>query len=195
VRPNFFVGFPLTDSWVPRAIAGIPPGLRTFYGEDVHITIAFLGPCGDEAAWAAWQVFAGDHPAALFRNEPAIALELGAIEPFGPPSLPSALSVIPTDPHGPVTVFLARYRDAILAAAGLPAEQRLPRPHATIARFPRNAKPAQREAGLRWAAAAPPLLERVTVREVALYTWTEDRSQMLYRIVARRALRESPTWD
>ncbi len=186
--PNYFIGFPLSDGWVARAIEGIPPGLRTFRGEDIHITIAFLGACGEERALRAWYALAGDDGAPRGDLGPAFSLELGGVEPFGPPHAPSALSIVPQPLENPARDFLARHRDATLEAAGLRSEGRPPRPHATVARIPRGASDELRAAALRWAAQVPALGERVTIDEIALFTWTENRAEQLYRIIARRPL-------
>lgn len=185
--PNFFIGLPVSDGWVGRTVHGAPDGLRTFWGDDIHVTLAFLGPCGHQAAQAAWHALVGDRDQPL--DEPVIRAELGPIEPFGPPAQPSSLSVVPVDPDGPMTALLARHRDRLRQAAGLNPEGRPPRPHVTVARIPRNAPPGLRQAAIDWASAQPPVGVTVVLGEVALYTWNEDRSQLLYHIVERRPMR------
>jgi 2'-5' RNA ligase len=190
--PNFFIGFPLPDHWVERATTGLPAGIRTFRGEDIHITIAFLGACGAEAASEAWRVFAGDHSDALVRNEHSFEVELGRVEPFGPPTKPSSLSAVPVAHSVEAAQFIERHRAAIRNAAGLASEDRPARPHATIARIKRNAREGERDSAVRWALAVPPLGVSLHVGDVALFTWTQRRDVQLYHIIARRALLPAP---
>ena len=185
MRPNWFIGLPLIDDWVQTAIAGIPEGLRTFWGEDIHMTVAFLGAVSPEAAEAAWRAVAD-------RDDLGEPWEfvLGKTLPFGDPKCPSSLSVVPTPETATrTTEFLRDHRNTARLAAGLKPENRTARPHATIARIKRRAPSELRSAALEWAASKPPLDVRVRVEEIALYTWTEDRSELLFRIVDRRPLR------
>ncbi len=184
-RPNWFIGFPVTDRWVPGAVAGLPPEIRTFRGEDMHITIAFLGPCGETSANAAWQALRNVAPAHL--GAP-FELPLGAVLPFGNPERPSSLSVVPTVADNPATTFLERHRNTLRAAAGLSLDHRPVRPHATIARLPRRGPQPLRERALAWAAERAPVNVTVQIDEIALYTWTDFRERQLFYIVDRAPL-------
>lgn len=188
VKPNWFIGIPLVDDWVPRALTGVPRGLRTFRGEDIHITIAFLGAVGSERATAAWDAMIHDSDGARRTLVAPFDVTLGRVLPFGQPSQPSSLSVVPQYEAGPCTEFITRHRNRLRIAAGISQETRTVRPHATIVRIKRRAVPAVRQAALDWAATVPPLNEIVTLREVALYTWTDDRREQLFRIVQRAPL-------
>lgn len=188
MRPNWFVGLPLDDGWVPRAITGIPPGLRTFDGEDLHVTVAFLGDVDADAAYRAWRTVI-EHDDGTPRDlGPAFDLTLGGVLPFGPPAQPSALSVVPAEGDSACLDFIAAHRDRALRAAGCPSDRWPIRPHATIARIGRKATDEARAEALAWAAGVPPLGVTVQVSEVALYTWTDDRRKQLFRIVERRGL-------
>lgn len=187
-RPNYFVGFPLPDFWVENALLGLPPGLRTFRGEDIHITVAFLGACSDEQAHAAWLATIGIDGDSPLADEHPFEVELGRIETFGNPAQPSSLSAVPVDADGPATTFLARHRDRIFHAAGRPPDARPPRPHSTIVRIPRKAPPELRAAAIAWAEQVPPLRIVVPINEIALFTWTDHREIQLYHIIARRPL-------
>ena len=41
-RPNWFFAFPLDGAFV-LTLPELPPGLRRYHPEDVHLTLAFLG--------------------------------------------------------------------------------------------------------------------------------------------------------
>ena len=185
MKPNWFIGLPLSDHWVAGALVGVPSELRTFKGEDIHVTIAFLGAVGEEGAGDAWSLVRRGAD----ELGPPWRLTLGAILPFGDPKRPSSLSVVPTPATSAYTTsFIARYRNPLRVAAGLSEETRSVRPHATIARIKRRAPDALRARSLEWAAGVPALNVDVSVREVALYTWTEDRREQLFRIVERVSL-------
>jgi 2'-5' RNA ligase len=79
-------------------------------------------------------------------------------------------------------------RDALTEAASARREQRPAKPHITIARPRNRATDADREQGLRWAEGLD--LRSVSARldRIALYTWSEDRRQRLFRIVTERPL-------
>jgi 2'-5' RNA ligase len=152
------------------------------------MTIAFLGAVGEERAHNAWasMIHAEDgSPRALVAP---FELTLGAVMPFGQPSQPSSLSVVPKDEHGPATQFITKHRNRLREAAGISLESRAVRPHATIVRIKRRAAPDVRESALSWAASVPSLDTVVTLSEVALYTWTDDRREQLFRIVERSPL-------
>src|SRR6187397_318046 len=51
-RPNWFFAFPIDGRFV-LDLPAPPPALRPFHPDDVHLTLAFLGGCGEEAALAA----------------------------------------------------------------------------------------------------------------------------------------------
>jgi 2'-5' RNA ligase len=186
MKPNWFIGLPLRDHWVSTAVGGIPQGLRTFRGEDIHMTVAFLGAVDPEQARAAWLPFSESSRRDL---GPAWDLVLGRTLPFGDPKCPSSLSVVPTpETAAKTTEFIGLHRNPIRTAAGLKPEMRTVRPHATIARIKRRAPVPLRTAALAWAELRPPLDVRIQVSEIALFTWTEDRGRQLFRIMERRSL-------
>ena len=67
-------------------------------------------------------------------------------------------------------------------------EKRPPKAHVTIARPGRGASEVRRQEGLKWAASLD--LTPITARldRIALYTWSEDRQERLFRIVTERSL-------
>src|SRR5688572_27881196 len=91
LRPNWFLGFPIDGAFL-LDLPPVPPALRRFHPEDVHLTLAFLGGCGEEAALAALS--------ALDRRlevEPlrALPVSLGEVVPMGGSSKTySALSAL-----------------------------------------------------------------------------------------------------
>jgi RNA 2',3'-cyclic 3'-phosphodiesterase len=101
----------------------IPHGARATHPEDLHLTLAFLGPLSSETLGCV------ERAADEVRCSP-FALEIDSVGYFararvlwcGPSSPPDALSALVADLQGR------------LAACGLPADPRPYRPHMTIAR-------------------------------------------------------------
>lgn len=180
VRPNWFLGWPVDPgAWFAPLVADAPRALRRFHPDDLHVTLAFLGPVEEEAARAAW---------ALAETLPLTALdgELDRVEGFGNPRAPSALSV---EIRGEaIRDAIAAFQGPLLAVAGAPPERRPPRAHCTVARPRREAGHAERAAGLAWARRLPPLGLPVRLDRLALYTWSLDRRERQFRVVASRAL-------
>jgi RNA 2',3'-cyclic 3'-phosphodiesterase len=186
MKANWFVALPVpAEPWFERAFertSGPPPGVRLFHPDDLHLTVAFLGSVGEEAARRAFTE-ARDFPLT------ALEVELGAVVPMGNPRRPSALSARLTHGEREVARAITSVRDAVCDAAGAPREHRPALPHLTLARPRRTATYAERVAALRWAAALELGAPRVQLSEVALYTWSEQRSERLFALVERVSLR------
>jgi 2'-5' RNA ligase len=186
-RPNWFVGLPVDGRFLASHVTPPPRGFRAFHPDDLHLTVAFLGPCGDEAALRA--LAALDEALASDPSLRApIETSLGEVVPMGDPRRYSALSALLVAGRAETEARMAALRDPLADAAGSRREVRPPKAHVTLARPSRTASPADRRAGLAWAGALA--LEDVHVRldRVALYTWSLDRGSRLFRIVAARAL-------
>jgi 2'-5' RNA ligase len=179
MKANWFLGVPVPGD---RAIelAGSPPeGVRLFHAADLHVTIAFLGACGEERARAAWS--------ALAWPLGPIDASLGAVVPMGSPRQVSALSALVEDGRGEVERAIGAVRDVICAAAAVPPDPRPPKAHVTIARLGRRTTPRQRRAAVAWARGLALAGLRVRLESVALYTWDETRLVQLFRAVEVRA--------
>jgi 2'-5' RNA ligase len=183
VTPNWFIGLPLSGAhWFAEAISDAPPSVRTFHPEDLHMTIAFLGDCGAEAALASWKTLALPHDAQ------SLTIGLAGIEPLGNPQRPSALSVVLKEGKTAAVTLIAILREPLQRAAAAPLDQRPPLPHITVARPARNADAAQRRAALNWAKTKPAIDFSLTLTHIALYTWTKQRTVRQFRIVKERLL-------
>jgi len=183
---NWFIALvvPEQAGWIQAAI-GLPSGVRCFHPGDLHITVAFLGPVGEEQARAAWQ--------ALNRSShPAIPVAAGEWLALGHPSRPTAFGLGLSEGREPVAEVMRQWGAEALAAAGRPGERRPPLPHVTLARPTRRGGEAARAAMQQWITAAkipgsPALLEHL-----ALFTWAENRQQRLFRVVVQRRLDGAP---
>lgn len=184
-RPNWFFGFPLDGAFV-QGLPPLPGGLRLYHPDDVHLTLAFLGGCGEDGAERA--LAALDARLAL---DPPLATEvtLGAVVPMGGSRRHySALSALLDAGREAMTATLTAYRDALTEAATGRREARPAKPHVTIARPKRRATEAERAAGLAWAEALDLSDVRARLDRIALFTWSERRLDQLFRIVAERRL-------
>ena len=209
--PNWFLALVVPEEpALTQLLVDLPDGVRPFAAADLHITVAFLGPCGQERALLAWQAIAP-------LRHPAIAVVSGGWRAMGPAGNPSAyaLTLEPDAVLNPsqdpdqnqsrdhnqamdrgqnlTAALIERWRQPALAAAGLPPERRAALPHITLAR-PRWRGVGQHRAGLEawWQQAAGPRAPRpqhgLILREIAIYTWAADRQHQLFRIVIRRPL-------
>lgn len=183
---NWFIGLvvPEQAGWIAVA-SGIPPGVRRFHPLDLHLTVAFLGPCGAERAQAAWQ-------ALVQERHPSITAEAGSWLALGSPRRPSAFGLGLGRGHSNTAALMAHWGPAALAAANRPAEQRAPLPHITLARPTRRGGDAARAAMEGWIAQAPTPTTPAQLEHLALFTWAADRTERLFQVVAQRRLDGEP---
>jgi RNA 2',3'-cyclic 3'-phosphodiesterase len=184
-RPNFFFAFPVDGQFVQQLPA--PPAFfRLFHPEDVHLTLSFLGGCGEIAAQRA---LAALDEALARQPPPSVEISLGRVVPMGPARAYSALSALLERGREPTAELITSLRDVVGEAALGRREQRAAKPHVSIARPRTNATEAARQAGLAWAAQLAQLGVRASLTRIALYTWSEgNRRERLFRIVAERSL-------
>ena len=163
----------------------LPAGFRRFHPNDVHLTLAFLGGCGESAATAA--VAALDEQLRRAEYTP-MEISLGPVVPMGARRAYSALSALLGEGRDRTAEYLAALRDPLCAAASAKLDDRTPKPHVTLARPLRKASSTQRGAGLLWAAELTLDTVRLKLDRIALYTWNEPRTEQQFRIVTERAL-------
>jgi len=183
-RPNWFFAFPLDGAFV-LTLPELPPGLRRYHPEDVHLTLAFLGGCGEVAALRALATL--DELLVALKPKP-IEVSLGAVEAMGSPRAYSALSALLDQGRHETEARIGEMRDALTDSANGRRDRRKPKAHVTLARPRHRATDAQRAAGLDWARGLDLRGVHATLDRVALFTWHEQRGERLFQPVATRKL-------
>ena len=159
----------------------IPPAparVRVFALSDLHVTLGFLGTVQEAEARKAWELL---DTFSCFRT---VSGSFAGVVPLGNPRKPSALSAMIDVGREALSEMIAQTKGPILAAAGAPEDTRPPLPHMTVARIQRRANAVERRKALRWAEQIELGGASFTSASVALYTWSDDRQERLFRIVA-----------
>jgi 2'-5' RNA ligase len=184
MRPNWFFAFPLDGRFV-LDLPELPATFRRYHPDDVHLTLSFLGGCDERAARNAMEAL-DDALAATAVS--SIDVALGEIVAMGPRTRYSALSALLSAGRVETERCIAALRDVVSEAALGKRERRPPLAHVTLARPGRAASAARRAEGLAWAAQQRLDTVRARLSRIALYTWSDDRRERLFRIVGERAL-------
>jgi 2'-5' RNA ligase len=184
-RPNWFFAFPLDGAFV-ETLPAPPKSIRRYHPDDVHLTLAFLGGCGEPGALRALAVLderLGGTPL------PVVEIALGEVVPMGRSrSGYTTLSALVGRGRDEATRLLATERDPLHEAATGRRPSRPAKPHVTLARVRGRASAESREAGVAWAAALDLGEVHARLERIALYTWSAVRRERLFRIVAERRL-------
>lgn len=159
------------EGWFHRVVDP-PRGVRRLAAEDLHVTVAFLGRCGEERARAAFAL------APRFVLEDRV-IGLGPVVAMGK----SAIATLVVEGAPGIRRGTLACRDAMTDAAGAPPERRPPRPHLTLARLERQAGAAERQAAMRWAAGLDISGARPDIDRLALYASHPDPGEVRYRIL------------
>ncbi len=168
VKPNWFIALPFrAEPWFDRLPAP-PSAMRLFHPEDLHATVAFLGAVDEAAAHRAFD--------ALAIELAPIDVTLGAVIAMGDPKRYSALSALFDRGRDAVETAMGDCRERAWSAAAAKPDRRGPIAHVTLARPDRRASERERRAGLAWASALAIEPVEVRIDRVALYTWSDDRT-------------------
>jgi 2'-5' RNA ligase len=176
---NWFAAIPVT---LPvDALAEMqrqaPAGLRWFAPEDLHLTVAFFGRFHEERMPAVIEA-----AAAIPRFQ--IIATIGHLRPLPSARRFSALSFDLEQGGAEAVEVMQRHHGSLMTKAGVPQDTRPSLPHITVARPSRSASQTERRAILKWAEAVPPPTVAVTLTEIAIYGWAEDRSLRQFRRLA-----------
>lgn len=171
---NWFIALPVPAArWFDR-VTGAPPGVRVFHPDDLHITIAFLGPVEQQAAESAF---------AEAPRWPAGPLEatLERIAALGNPRRPHALAAHVGDGADSLNRAIAAVRRDMCERAGATPDDRPPLAHVTLARVGRSARNAERKRALAWARDIELGSPRLRLSRLVLYRGCDDPGERLFR--------------
>lgn len=180
MRPNWFFAFPIDGRFV-LDLPDLPPTFRRYHPDDVHLTLSFLGSCSEDAALRALAALV-----AALRASPVSSIDvaLGVVVPMGSRGRYSALSALLSEGRLEAEHCIGSLRDILSEAALGKRERRPPTAHVTLARPGRHSSEARRAEGLIWASQQRLEGVRARLSRIALYTWSEQRRERLFRIVS-----------
>lgn len=183
-RPNWFFAFPVDGAFV-RELPAVPKLIRLFHPDDVHLTLAFLGGTGEEPARRALGVLD-----ASLADKPLAALDvtLGDVVPMGSPRRYTALSALLDEGRAALVACLTELGGLLCETALGRRPSRPAKPHVTVARPRPRASEAARAEGLAWASGLELGGVRRRLDRIALYTWSDQRTDRLFKIAAERKL-------
>jgi 2'-5' RNA ligase len=184
VRPNWFFAFPIDGRFVLE-LPEPPTALRRFHPDDVHLTLAFLGGCGEAAAERALGVLDERLRTA---PPPPFDVTLAEVVPMGSAQRYTALSALLGQGRGEVAACLTELGGLLCEAALGRRPTRAAKPHVTVARPRRRATDADRAQGLAWAKKLELGGVRPRLERISLYTWSDLRRDRLFKIVTERTL-------
>ncbi len=178
MEANWFIALPFPPASLPgEELTRLPAGTRAFDPEDLHVTVAFLGAAGEQRALRAWRRLE-------INDALPLPTTIGPRAVFGAPRRPSALGLDldTASGDGALTRFIAAWRDALRATAGLAPEQRQVRPHVTLGRPPRRCDADWEHALAAWID-QPTLHTPVRLERIALYTRAAPGGRRRFREV------------
>jgi 2'-5' RNA ligase len=181
---NWFFGLPVDGSLLAR-LPPPPSGLRLVHPDDLHLTLAFLGPCPEARAERALEELDRRWPSV---GCAAFEVRLGAVVPLGAARRYSALSALLEQGREQAERLIAALRDGLCQAAGARTDARPPKAHLTLARPERDAPSAARQAGLEWARTLDLTAAPVRIDRIALYGRAAGGGGRRYRAVHERRL-------
>ena len=176
MKPNWFIGLcPDTTEWLAALLVDKPKRVRGFHPNDLHITLAFLGNCSPINAQQTWEhaTKIPPHATTIISNQ---------LKPMGNPKRPSALSLT-FQQDEIISQWISTYRGALLQQAGARPDNRPPLPHLTIARPQRRITDKQRANAVEWSQSIVVPSIPISFSTMALFTWSVDRKEILFRKV------------
>jgi len=176
---NWFLGWKPSGplDWIADLRHGAPHAIRWFHPEDCHVTLTFFGRLTEEKIREICERLAASSPQ-------SITATIG--KPLLLPSSRRFSALSFSVESEALRNAIAEQRDEWMVLAGLPPESRDPLPHLTFARPDRRGSSAQLRAIRKWMEElCPPRGFAVTFEGPVLFTWSDDRTQGQFKIVAR----------
>lgn len=182
MQPNWFFALPVTMPFLPQILRGMPESCRGFAVEDLHMTLAFLGPLAPTKVAAMVELLETIEGAPF-------QISLGELLALPTAKRPSAFAFGLNQGRDEAVALMERNRDALLAAAGARPDARPALPHITVARPMRSYGAQGIRQALSWSQTLIPPSDTLIVDRVALYTWAEDRRVQQFQRVAEQPLK------
>ena len=158
-----FLAYPVpADPALRRLIGDIPAPFEAVHFDDLHLTLAFLGPQSPASLEHVWR-------AVMTTPPPPVQLEGQALEGFGHPQRPRTLA-LSFAPAPRLLDWLNDNLGDLLRLSGRPAETRSPKPHVSLARLSRQAQVAKET----WTGLPDPTACHLTLNHLALYGRQRD---------------------
>jgi 2'-5' RNA ligase len=182
MKANWFLALPVpTDTWFDTLIYDLPETCRAFHPTDLHLTLAFLGPMLPQKQGQI---------EALMANITAqtITASFDHFLPLPSEKRLSAMTLSLAQGRQQVADLMRQHRTPLLEAAGARPDHRDPLPHATFARPIRKYGAQGRQAALHWMAEKQVPETSFKLEKIALYTWSEQRPTLQFKIVAEKDL-------
>lgn len=177
---NFFVALAVPDGpYRQRLIEDAPADLGFHHPDDLHMTVAFLGKIGEEAALAAFDEVVGAVDA------PPIAATLDTVKVLGRNG--TQVTLIPSDGNEEAAALMSAIKDPLELASGREPSERAPLPHVTVAE-PLVSASKRKEAAVAWAQNASPTPAPMTIDTVGLYVRNKGPGKPAYTLVKSKKL-------
>lgn len=187
MKPNWFVAFPVAaDAWFAPLVKDCPDQCHAFADSDLHLTLAFFGALEPNAV---------DKVRAFLPNiqAPRLHFRFDQVLLLPPAKRFSAVCLGLGEGHAAVAAVMAEWRNVLAEVAGIAPETRTPLPHVTIARPKRKYKQQSQTAAAAWAEQLQPPEQLMTLDRLALYTWSDQRPRIQFRIDREQPLNGKTT--
>ena len=179
MTPNFFVAVPIDGRrWYDQRFQPPFEHIWAVHPKDLHLTVAFLGSVTEQEAKRGFSVCKSE-------AIEAFSMTLSTVLPLGKPGPFSALTLGLDEGKEEAYHLLKTWRKPMMEAAGLAPETRVPLPHVTVTRTRKQAGKSEKQAALKWLKSLMLKPIPVHARELALYTWAEERTEARYIMIDR----------
>jgi 2'-5' RNA ligase len=174
---NWFAAFKVESSqWYQDIAAKIPPEIKLFHPDDLHMTISFLGNYNDEKL-----------------EDVKKAIESTFFKPFNLYAhrfilLPkesnfSAFCLEFDSSESGLYLQIEKSRENIYKAAGITPDKKKFIPHVTMGRPPRSTSNSERKKIADFVNKLSNFDVKIYIKSSAIYTWSDNRKEKMFKII------------
>lgn len=180
---NWFIAFPVIagSDIVAKSVDGRPPAILPVAADDLHITVAFLGPVSRRKAYSAWRKLADFSPG-------SVDITFNQLKPFGPYSKPTAYGLSLAHGRESIHNLISSVRKKVLSSAGKKPHAGRIVPHVTVARPCRRLSRDDFSAISSWRNDYEVPAINIVIDEIALYTRSDKPDAGRFTIIERKSL-------